>query len=40
VLEPVKARFPWISYADLWTLAGAVAIEEMGGECWWAVVAS
>jgi hypothetical protein len=32
VLEPVKARYPWISYADLWTLAGAVAIEGMGGE--------
>jgi len=31
VLEPVKAKFPWISYADLWTLAGAVAIEAMGG---------
>ena len=31
VLEPVKKAFPWISYADLWTLAGAVAIEEMGG---------
>ena len=31
LLEPVKAKFPWISYADLWTLAGAVAIEAMGG---------
>lgn len=31
LLEPVKRKFPWISYADLWTLAGAVAIEEMGG---------
>lgn len=30
-LEPLKARFPGISYADLWTLAGSVAIEEMGG---------
>ena len=30
-LEPVKKQFPWISYADLWTLAGVVAIEEMGG---------
>lgn len=30
-LEPVKAKHPWITYADLWTLAGAVAIEEMGG---------
>jgi len=30
-LEPIKKKFPGISYADLWTLAGAVAIEEMGG---------
>eukprot|EP00871_Galdieria_phlegrea_P004899 jgi/Galph1/540/GphlegSOOS_G5225.1 len=30
-LEPVKKMFPEITYADLWTLAGAVAIEEMGG---------
>jgi catalase (peroxidase I) len=32
LLEPIKAKFPWISYADLWTLAGVVAIEEMGGK--------
>lgn len=32
LLEPIKAKFPWISYGDLWTLAGAHAIEEMGGE--------
>jgi len=31
VLEPVKQKYPWITYADLWTLAGAVAIEAMGG---------
>lgn len=30
-LEPVKALNPWITYSDLWTLAGIVAIEEMGG---------
>lgn len=30
-LEKVKKQFPWISYADLWILAGCVAIEEMGG---------
>lgn len=30
-LEPIKAQFPWITYADLWTLAAVVAIEEMGG---------
>lgn len=31
LLEPVKQKHPWISYSDLWTLAGAVAIEAMGG---------
>jgi cytochrome c peroxidase len=31
LLEPIKKKFPAISYADLYTLAGAVAIEEMGG---------
>jgi len=30
-LEPIKKRFPQISYADLWSLAGAVAVEHMGG---------
>lgn len=30
-LEPIKAEHPWITYADLWTLAGVVAIEAMGG---------
>ncbi|KUL89457.1 hypothetical protein ZTR_04368 [Talaromyces verruculosus] len=30
-LEPVKERNPWITYADLWTLAGVVALKEMGG---------
>lgn len=30
-LEPVKEKHPWITYADLWTLAGVVAIKEMGG---------
>jgi len=30
-LEPVKAAHPWITYSDLWTLAGAVALEEAGG---------
>lgn len=30
-LEPVKVKHPWITYADLWTLAGIVAIKEMGG---------
>ncbi|KFY03613.1 hypothetical protein O988_01365 [Pseudogymnoascus sp. VKM F-3808] len=31
LLEPVKAAHPWITYADLWTLAGKVALEEAGG---------
>lgn len=31
LLEPIKQKFPSISYSDLWTLAGVVAIEEMGG---------
>lgn len=30
-LEQIKAKHPAISYADLWILAGIVAIEEMGG---------
>ncbi|KAI9731278.1 MAG: hypothetical protein M1818_007903 [Claussenomyces sp. TS43310] len=30
-LETVRERHPWITYADLWTLAGVVAIKEMGG---------
>jgi cytochrome c peroxidase len=30
-LEKVKAKYPGLSYADLWTLAGCVAIESMGG---------
>jgi cytochrome c peroxidase len=31
LLEPVKSAHPWLTYADLWTLAGAVAVREMGG---------
>ncbi|KAI8874733.1 class II peroxidase [Backusella circina FSU 941] len=30
-LEAVKQKNPWISYADLYTLAGCVAVEQMGG---------
>ncbi|OQE46655.1 hypothetical protein PENCOP_c001G04229 [Penicillium coprophilum] len=30
-LDPIKAQFPWITYSDLWTLAGACAIQELGG---------
>ena len=32
LLEPIKKKYPWISYSDLWTLAGCVAVEELGGE--------
>lgn len=31
LMEKVKKEFPWISYGDLWTLAGVAAIQEMGG---------
>ncbi|MCJ1306480.1 heme peroxidase [Agyrium rufum] len=30
-LQPVKEKFPWISYSDLWTLAGICALQEMQG---------
>lgn len=30
-LEPVKEKHPGISYADLYTLSGVVAVEEAGG---------
>ncbi|PWN45376.1 heme peroxidase [Ceraceosorus guamensis] len=30
-LEPIKEKHSWITYADLWTLAGVVAIKAMGG---------
>lgn len=30
-LEPVKRLHPWITYSDLWTLAGVAAIQAMGG---------
>ena len=31
ILYTAQAKFPEISYADLYTLAGVVAIEESGG---------
>ena len=31
LLEGVKAKFPALSYADLFILSGVVAVEEMGG---------
>ena len=29
--DNIIAKFPWISYSDLWTLAGVCAIQEMQG---------
>jgi len=31
LMEQIKKEFGWISYGDLWTLAGVAAIQEMGG---------
>jgi cytochrome c peroxidase len=31
LLAPVVEKYPWLSTADIWVLAGYVAIEEMGG---------
>jgi len=31
ILEPIKKKHPWISYADLYVLSGYVAIESSGG---------
>jgi len=31
LLEQVKRKNPWISYSDLWILAGVCAIQEMNG---------
>ncbi|KAI5779533.1 heme peroxidase [Geopyxis carbonaria] len=30
-LEPIKAKYPWITYSDLWILSAICAIQEMGG---------
>lgn len=30
-LDPIKEKFPWISYSDLWILSGICAIQEMQG---------
>ena len=30
-LDPIKQKNPWISYSDLWTLAGVCAVQEMQG---------
>jgi catalase (peroxidase I) len=31
LLNPIQAKYPKLSHADLWILAGCVAIEHMGG---------
>lgn len=31
LMEKLKKEFEWISYGDLWTLAGVCAVQEMGG---------
>ena len=31
LLDPIKQKYPGLSYSDLWTLAGVVAVQEMGG---------
>lgn len=31
LLAPIHSKFPWLSFADLWILAGYVAIEAAGG---------
>ena len=31
LLEPIQKKHPGLSYSDLWTLAGVVAVQEMGG---------
>ncbi|RDW77077.1 peroxidase-1 [Coleophoma cylindrospora] len=30
-MEPIKQKFPWITYSDLWILGGVAAIQEMQG---------
>ncbi|UZJ52056.1 hypothetical protein CBS101457_001376 [Exobasidium rhododendri] len=30
-METVHKKHPWITYSDLWTLGGIVAVQEMGG---------
>ena len=34
LLEPIKKKHPNVTYADLYILAGVVAVEEMGGNFW------
>ncbi|KAE8213169.1 hypothetical protein CF327_g3261 [Tilletia walkeri] len=30
-MDDIHKKFPWITYSDLWTLGGVVAVQEMGG---------
>lgn len=30
-MDEIKAKHPWITYSDLWTLGGVCAVQEMGG---------
>lgn len=30
-MEKIHQKFPWITYSDLWTLGGVVAVQELGG---------
>lgn len=30
-MDKVKQKHPWITYSDLWTLGGVVAVQELGG---------
>lgn len=31
LLEPIKKKYPSLSYGDLWTIAGIAAVQELGG---------
>lgn len=31
LMEKIHAKYPEISYGDLWTLAGVCAVQELGG---------
>lgn len=31
LMEEIKKEFDWISYGDLWTLAGVAAVQVCGG---------
>ena len=33
LLDKIKAKYPWISYGDLWTLAGVAAVQVSENQC-------